>query len=280
MNIIQLFTVLDLKRDQILQFDSNDFIRIEKKINFEKKTNSEIDSNAGEKLIFALKQHKEELLFVLSNRVLFNFFTHSNLSKNHFSSYNGFVSDEKIKPFISLFLADDLISFFSFKLSKNTNDDLEELDFLLDLKEYFPEDILLKMSSLVFSKLDFAISQMAVGSNDFSNIDYIKFRSFYDLLSHFRAVETDNKIRKLLSLVVEYYTKKDNLEFFTSVIQSMAYYTYYTAFDENINETLASNRTAVTVFTGDIDDTKPIATASILIGLFCAVIPFLVTKCS
>jgi hypothetical protein len=277
MNIIQLFTVLDLKRDQILQFDSNDFIRIEKKINFEKKTNSEIDSNAGEKLIFALKQHKEELLFVLSNRVLFNFFTHSNLSKNHFSSYNSFVSDEKIKPFISLFLADDLISFFSFKLSKNTNDDLEELDFLLDLKEYFPEDILLKMSSLVFSKLDFAISQMAVGSNDFSNIDYIKFRSFYDLLSHFRAVETDNKIRKLLSLVVEYYTKKDNIEFFTSVIQSMA---YYTAFDENINETLASNRTAVTVFTGDIDDTKPIATASILIGLFCAVIPFLVTKCS
>lgn len=277
MNIIQLFAVLDLKRDQILQFGSNDFIRIEKKINFEKKTNSEIDSNAGEKLIFALKQHKQELLFVLSNRVLFNFFTHSNLSKNHFSSLNKIALEGKIKPFISLLLADDLIAFFSFKLSKNTNDDLEELDFLLDLKEYFPEDILLKMSSLVFSKLDFAISQMTVGTNDFSNIDYIKFRSFYDLLSHFTAVETDRKIRELLSLVIEFYTKKDNLEFFTSVIQSMA---YYTAFDEKINETLTNNRAAVSVFTADADDTKPITMASILIGLFCAVIPFLVTKCS
>jgi len=37
MNIIQLFSALDLKRDQIWEFDSNDFIRTEKKINFEKK---------------------------------------------------------------------------------------------------------------------------------------------------------------------------------------------------------------------------------------------------
>lgn len=277
MNIIQLFAVLDLKRDQIIEFGSNDFIRIEKKINFEKKTNPEIDSNTGEKLIFALKQHKEELLFVLSNRVLFNFFTQNNLSKNHFPSYNRIVSEEKIKHFIGVFLADDLISFFGFKLSKNGYDSLEELDFLLDLKGYLPEESIYKMTSLVFSKLDFAVSQMAVGSNDFSNIDYIKFRSFYDLLSHFKAVETDRKMRKLLSLVVEFYTKKENLEFFTSVIQSMA---YYTAFDEKINETLTNNRAAVSVFTVDADDTKPITVASIFIGLFCAVIPFLVTKCS
>jgi len=37
MNIIQLFSLLDLKNDQILEFSSEDYIRIEKKINFEKK---------------------------------------------------------------------------------------------------------------------------------------------------------------------------------------------------------------------------------------------------
>jgi hypothetical protein len=78
MNIIQLFSLLDLKRDQILEFGSEDYIRIEKKINFEKKINPEIDSNTSEKLILALKEHKEELLFVLSNRIFFNFFTHNN----------------------------------------------------------------------------------------------------------------------------------------------------------------------------------------------------------
>jgi hypothetical protein len=111
MNIIQLSSLLDLKRDQILEFSSEDYIRIEKKINFEKKINAEIDSNTGESLIIALKEYKEELLFVMSNRVLFNFFTRNYFSKNYFSNYNLTVSDEKIKHFLTLFLADDLISF-------------------------------------------------------------------------------------------------------------------------------------------------------------------------
>ena len=74
MNIIQLFSLLDLKTDQILEFGFEDYIRIEKKINFEKKVNPEIDSNTSENLITALKNYKEELWFVMSNRVLFQFF--------------------------------------------------------------------------------------------------------------------------------------------------------------------------------------------------------------
>ena len=103
MNIIQLFSLLDLKRDEILKFDSEDYIRIEKKINFEKKINPEIDSRTSENLILALKEYKEELLFVLSNRILFNFLNQSNFSKNNFSDYDLTDSDEKIKHFISLF---------------------------------------------------------------------------------------------------------------------------------------------------------------------------------
>jgi hypothetical protein len=278
MNIIQLFTTLELNRSQILEFAVNDFIRIEKKINFEKKTNPEIDANVAESLVLALEEYPQELFFVLSNRVLFNFFTHNNLSKNHFAIDNSTISEEKIRNFIGTFLSDELIAFFSFKLSTNTYENLEELDYLLDLKIFFPEETIYKMGSLVFSKLDFAISQLSILElNDFSNIIYIRFRSFYDLISHFRTVETDHKISKLLSLVIRFYIKKSNVEFFTSVIQSMA---FYTAFDESINETLIKNRAAVSVFSVDVSQSKSTFSVGGFIGLVCALIPFLVSKCS
>ncbi len=278
MNIIQLFVLLDLKKDQILEFSSEDFIRIEKKINFEKKINSEIDSNTGENLILALKKYREEFLFLMSNRVLFNFLTHKNLSKNHFLNYSRTVSEEKIKHFITVFFTADLISFFSVKLSKNTFNDLEELDYLLDERNYLSEDIFYKMASLVFSKLDFAINSLSVlDSKDFSNIIYIKYATFYALLTHFRTFETDHKISDLLSLVIVFYEKKTDNSFFTGVIQSMA---FYKAFDENVNETLVKNRTSVTVFTSDGDPTKKPVLISVLIGLICAFLPLLVSKCS
>lgn len=278
MNIIQLFSLLDLKEDQILEFGSEEYIRIEKKINFEKKINSEIDSNTSENLIFALKEYKEELLFLLSNRILFNFFTYNNFSKNHFSNYNLTVSDEKMKDFIALFLADDLIAFFSLKLSKSWYHYLEELDLLLGLRRYFPEEIIYKMSLLLFSKLDFAISQLTVlTTKEFSNIVYIKYSTFYDLLSHFTTVESDQKISTLLSLVIEFYNKKTNTVFFTSVIQSMA---FYKAFNKNINETLAKNSNAVSVFIEDVDNVKTSPVFNIIIAVTCAIIPFLVSKCS
>jgi hypothetical protein len=240
MNIIQLFFLLDLKTDQILEFGAEDYIRIEKKINFEKKINREIDANAGENLIAALKEYKEELLFIMSNRVFFNFFIHKNFSENYFSNYNLTVSDEKMKHFIALFLAEDLISFFSFKLSKGWCHYLEELDLILDLKRYFPEEIIYKMGLHLYSKLDFAISQLAVSTNnEFSNIIYIKYSAFYDLLSHFATIELDKKMVVLLDLVVQYYKRKTDIIFFSSVIKSMA---SYKAFIENISKILIESR--------------------------------------
>lgn len=245
MNIIQLFSLLDLKKDQILEFDTNDYIRIEKKINFEKKINPEIDAKTSENLIFALKEYKEEFLFVMSNRILFNFFTNKNLSENQFLHYNRTVSDEKMKQFMGLFLAEDLLSFFSFKLSKGWFHYLEELDFLLGFKKYFSEELIYKMGSLVFSKLDFAIYQLAVSNtNKFSNIDFIKHRTFYCVLSHFTTLESDQKISKLLSLVIKLYNQKRNIPFFISVLQSM---TSYKAFNENVNEVLIEYSNAVSL---------------------------------
>jgi len=278
MNIIQLFSLLDLKTDQILEFGFEDYIRIEKKMNFEKKVNPEIDSNTSENLITALKNYKEELLFVMSNRVFFNFFTHNNFSEDYFSNDNLIVSDEKIKDFITLFLAEDLISFFSLKLSKSWYHYLEELDFLLDLKTYFPEEVIYKMASLVFSKLDFAISQLRVlSSNDISSISYIQHKTFYYLLSHFATIELDRKMSNLLSLVIKFYEKKTNILFFTCVVKSMA---FYNDFNGNITKILIQNRDAVSKFKDDAGNDKVDTATSLVIAVVCVVIFFLLIKCS
>jgi hypothetical protein len=278
MNIIQLFSLLDLKTDQILEFGFEDYIRIEKKINFEKKVNPEIDSNTSENLITALKNYKEELLFVMSNRVFFNFFTHNNFSEDYFSNDNLIVSDEKIKHFITLFLAEDLISFFSLKLSKSWYHYLEELDFLLDLKTYFPEEVIYKMASLVFFKLDFAISQLRVlSSNDISSISYIQHKTFYYLLSHFATIELDRKMSNLLSLVIKFYEKKTNILFFTCVVKSMA---FYNDFNGNITKILIQNRDAVSKFKDDAGNDKVDTATSLVIAVVCVVIFFLLIKCS
>ena len=278
MNIIQLFSLLDLKTDQILEFGFEDYIRIEKKMNYEKKVNPEIDSNTSENLITALKNYKEELLFVMSNRVFFNFFTHNNFSEDYFSNDNLIVSDEKIKHFITLFLAEDLIFFFSLKLSKSWYHYLEELDFLLDLKTYFPEEVIYKMASLVFSKLDFAISQLRVlSSNDISSISYIQHKTFYYLLSHFATIELDRKMSNLLSLVIKFYEKKTNILFFTCVVKSMA---FYNDFNGNITKILIQNRDAVSKFKDDAGNDKVDTATSLVIAVVCVVIFFLLIKCS
>jgi hypothetical protein len=189
------------------------------------------------------------------------------------------VSDEKIKHFIALFLVEDLISFFTLKLSKSTYENLEELDFLLDLKRYFSEEIIYKMSLLAFSKLDFAVSKLSVmkKGSEVSAISYIKYRTFYDLLSHFTSVELDKRISELLSLVIKFYKKNINIQFFTSVIQSMA---FYKAFNESINDTLVKNRDGVSVFREDVDNVEASPIMKIILAVICVLIPFLVTKCS
>lgn len=210
--------------------------------------------------------------------MLFNFLTHNNVSKNNVSNYNLTVSDEKIKEFIALFLADDLISFFSLKLSKSWYHYLEELDFLLDLKTYFPEEVIYKMASLVFSKLDFAISQLRVlSSNDISSISYIQHKTFYYLLSHFATIELDRKMSNLLSLVIKFYEKKTNILFFTCVVKSMA---FYNDFNGNITKILIQNRDAVSKFKDDAGNDKVDTATSLVIAVVCVVIFFLLIKCS
>ncbi|WP_289665309.1 hypothetical protein [Flavobacterium panacagri] len=254
MNLIELFEELKINKSHILVFSPEDIMRVEKQVNVEKKINPEIDAKTSENLILALKEYKEELLFVISNRILFNFFTHSNLPKDSFLNYKKTVSDEKIKYFIALFLAEDLISFFSIKLSENTSEKFKKLDALLDLKKYFPEEAIYQMSLLVFSKLDLTLSQLAaLNISEPSNIIYIQHKTFYDLLSHFASIELDQKMDSLMTLVVRFHKKKTDNVFFISVIKSMA---SYNAFGELLNQALVKNRAILVQLEEDKEQDK------------------------
>ncbi|MBW1656899.1 hypothetical protein [Flavobacterium quisquiliarum] len=278
MNIIELFEELKIDKNNILLFSPEDIIKVEKQINVEKKINLEINAQTSENLIIALKDYKEELLFVLSNRVLFNFFTHNNLDKNHFSDCNLTISEEKMKQFISLFLADDLVFFFSLNLSKSTFKRLKKLDALLGLKKYFPEEVIYKISPLVYSKLDFAVSQLAVlNTNEFSNIIYIKHKTFYKLLSHFATIELDKKMGNLLPLVVKHYKNNTDIYFFTSVIKAMS---FYNAYNENMSKTLAKNRDILSELDADIENEKTHRGISVIIAAVFILMLFLTGKCS
>lgn len=74
MNIIELFEELKIDKNNILLFSAEDIIRIEKQINVEKRINPDINVNVANNLILALKEYREELYFIVSNRILYNLF--------------------------------------------------------------------------------------------------------------------------------------------------------------------------------------------------------------
>ncbi|WP_433835630.1 hypothetical protein [Flavobacterium anhuiense] len=162
-------------------------------------------------------------------------------------------------------------------MSKNKYNTLEELSDLLNFKGYFPEEILHKMALLVFSKVDFVNSQLVSSENVNSNIYYIEFNPFYDLLSHFSGIEMDQKVANLLSVVFKFYKRNKNVLFFNSVLRSMA---SYTAFNENLHELLIKNREAVSKTGQGIEAEINHPAMGIALAVICALIPFIVTKCS
>ena len=240
MNIIGLFEKLQIDKSTLRVLSSEAIIRIEKQINLEKKLNADIDTNTASNLISALKNHKEALYFIIQNRVLYNFFAGTNFSRHKFSPDNESISEHKISEFITHYLEDDLILKSDKILSENRFDDLSEL---LMAKKYFPEDVLLKINKRIIGKMDFALSELTRNPNvDKTAIQYISSRSFYNALSHFSSVETDEKVRKILNIVVNIYNANNASLFASSTMWSMS---NYEAFDEYLNSVILKNSAIV-----------------------------------
>lgn len=240
MNIIELFEELKIDKNNVVLFSPEDIIRVEKQINVEKRINTDIDVNVANNLILALKEYREELYFLVNNRILYNLFSKKNYSRNSFRYQQKEYDSEKIQSFINEFLKDDLVLFFDQNLSQNKFDAISDI---LDFKNCFPEDALFQLNKKLSGKLDVILSSLNQDKlQNISVISYIEYRSFYVLLSYFSSVEMDDKIRSLVNIVSARYNANKLSDFYMTCIMSME---AYVAYDPYLTDILVGNREAV-----------------------------------
>lgn len=240
MNIIELFEELKIDKNNILLFSSEDIIRIEKQINVEKRINQDIDVNVANNLILALKEYRQELYFIVSNRILYNLFSKKNYSRHNFPSPQREYDSEKIQYFVNQFLIDDLVLFFDQHLSQNKFDFINDI---FDFKDCFPEDALFQLNKKLNGKVDAILVNLSQNNSaNMPAISYVEYRSFYVLLSYFSSIEMDNKIRSLVNIVSERYNANKQSDFYMTCISSMQ---GYVAYDPALTAILVGNREAV-----------------------------------
>lgn len=240
MNIIELFENAGIYKENATEFTFDDTVKVQKQFEIERSQNPNMDSSLVSNLNLAMKDYPKELLFISNNRVLYNFFSKKNHSRNRFNSdVVPSVSVDAIKSFISKFLSEDLDAFFEEKILKNKFDDVEDF---LSVKDYLPQSSLDKLSQKLSDKFDSVLDTLEKNPTtvDTLSFNFIKHRSFYDLLSHFRSPENDEKIQKLLnlmsSMLVSFGIKT---EFINPMMIAMG---NYKAVDYNLVNLLKSNK--------------------------------------
>lgn len=256
MNIIELFENLNINKDKTLHFTTDEIIRIEKQINVEKKLNADVDVNVAANLVEALRNYPEEFQFIANDRNLYNFFSKKSYYRDHFPKQNIEIDNERVKLFVGRFLEEDLSLFFDKKLTENR---FEEMHDLLRHKAYFPEDILYKIGKKGEGKIDFALANLHSENINYSTIQYIKEPYFYCFLSHFSTLELDEKVKSLLNVAVDIYNVNKTSDFAGTAMVSMA---DYTAFDDDLAETLAGNKKVVLGNRSGSNDTSSSSSSS------------------
>lgn len=240
MNIIELYENAGIYRENITEFTFDDTVKVQKRFEIERTHNPNLSPSLQQDLIKAMNEFPKELLFISSNRILYNFFAKTNYSRNRFSSdHSVSVTNEAVKSFISMFLSADLDGFFEEKIAQNRFDDVEDF---LAVKDYLPETSLNALSQFIDDKFDAVLNIITNNPSQESTLsfNFIKHRSFYDLLSHFRSSKNDERIRTLLntmtSTLVDFNIKSVFLN------QMMIAMGNYKAVDNDLASTLKFNK--------------------------------------
>lgn len=221
MNIIELLDQQYLNKTTASASNEIDFAAVLHQLEVEKITNSMVDTALLSQLIEVIKNYKEELQFVVNNRILFNFFTKKDLPTNSFPADNISVSDDRIKLFIGTFLYQDLDLYLDQCISQHN---FEELNRFMTVQKYFPENSNAFLLEKTYTKMDFAIEILSIANTDLSKVQFVKKISFYDFLSHFRSPELDEKVELLLDKVLSIFAVNRQSEFAGSTIVSMYNY--------------------------------------------------------
>lgn len=245
MNIIELFENAGIYRENLSEFTVEDTVKAKKQFDIELAQKPGPDPNLANNLILAMNDFSKELLFISNNRRIYNLFAKKNHSRYRFSSDNIVtVSNEDIKAFIDRFLSEDLDLFFDQKMAQNQ---FEDIDDLLEIKEYLPQNSLDKLNQKISEKFDFILSVMneglSVGDDEYMSIYFIRFSSFYLLVSKFRSPEFDTKIRLIYDKMSGSQVKAGVKSMFLNpMIIAMG---NYNALDVELDKTLKKNKEAI-----------------------------------
>lgn len=244
MNIIELFENTGIYRDNLREFSSDDIEKARKQFEIERSGNVNVKPDLGNNLILAMNNFAGQLLFISNNRILYNFFSKKNYSRNRFNSdYTVSSSKADVQAFIDKFLAKDLDLILDELISQNRFDNIDDF---LAVKEYLPENSMENLNKKITEKLDFAINSIN-GNLQLSDInrtvEFLKYRSFYVLVSHFRSAEKDDKIKAVYEKVYNLHSNSAvRHELMNPMISSLV---NYNAINYDLNALFRKNKDAL-----------------------------------
>lgn len=281
MNIIELYENSGIYRENLKEFTFDDVVKVQKQFDVERSKNPNVNLALQQNLISAINEFPNELMFISNNRILYNFFAKTNYSRNRFSSDNHVsVGVETVKSFIQSFLSEEIDSFFDKKIEENRFD---EIDDFLAVKEYLPQGSLDKLKEKLLQKCDFVLQKLEENPTEIQvmSINFIKHRSFYDLLTHFSSVAIDEKVKliyaKITSTLVSYNIKA---EFLNPMMIAMGNYKaidvdFATTIKFNKDQTIANTQKTSSSSSSGLSIGGMIAIAIIIIRLI-----LLMVRCS
>jgi hypothetical protein len=244
MNIIELFENTGIYKENLREFSSDDIEKARKQFEIERSGNANVKPDLGDNLILAMNNFAGQLLFISNNRILYNFFSKKNYSRNRFNSdYTVSSSKSDVQAFIDKFLSKDLDLILDELISQNRFDNIDDF---LAVKEYLPENSMENLNKKISEKLDFAIDSIN-GNLQLSDInrtvEFLKYRSFYVLVSHFRSTEKDEKIKEVYNKVYNLHSNSAvRYELLNPMISSLI---NYNAINYDLNALFRKNKDAL-----------------------------------
>ena len=238
MNIFSLFEALQFDKSAFQDLSNDTILHFEKEI-LEKNAHI-IDAKLTNDLLLAVKNYSNEFLFVINTRDWYNYFAQTNYSRNEFPfQYSSTTNEEKMRDFVILFLEPSLTLFSTQNIEQNQ---FEGLAKLLENKSFITEKVLANWNMHAMDKMGFALARIRETVNQSADISYIKNRSFYDFLSHFKSIELDEKVRLLSFKMDKIYKRNNRLALAHETLFALS---YYQSFEEDLKSELLQHRSKV-----------------------------------
>ncbi|WNM19709.1 hypothetical protein [Flavobacterium capsici] len=230
MNIIQLFEKLTIDKSRIGTLTTDDFLTIENLLNTEKESNDSITDISISNFLNALKYHPESFKAILENRVLYNFFTNKDKSRDYFKPETVSNDVEKTKTFVGLFFGSEIKSLFKESFEENQ---FYKASILAEAFIYFPDTIAYYILHEAKDRLDIAHSRLMPPYGDLSKIEYLKDANFYAFLNKIKTPKLEEKLHSVFELIINMFNQNSYSELAGKAFSAIG---SYAALDGNFAE--------------------------------------------